>query len=83
MDICYFYFNYNNSRYNFLNVEKTNKKNVRRRSSIKRQNIGKIIKTASIKNINNKDEELITNIPKLKKTIEMKSTMKSVFPLSK
>ena len=29
---------------NFLNVEKTNKKNVRRRSSIKRQNIGKIIK---------------------------------------
>jgi hypothetical protein len=68
---------------NFLNVEKTNKKNIRRRSSIKRQNIGKIIKTASIKNINNKDEELITNIPKLKKTTEMKSTMKSVFPLSK
>ncbi len=68
---------------NFLNVEKSNKKNIRRRSSIKRQNIGKIIKTASIKNINNKDDELITNIPKLKKTTEMKSTMKSVFPLSK
>ena len=36
---------------NFLNVEKTNKKNIRRRSSIKRQNIEKIIKTASIKKL--------------------------------
>ena len=68
---------------NFLNVEKTNKKNIRRRSSIKRQNIGKIIKTASIKNINNKDDELITNIPKLKKNTEIRSKMKSIFPLSK
>ena len=68
---------------NFLNVEQSNKKNIRRRSSIKRRNIGKIIKTSSINNSNNKEDELITNIPKLKKNTEIRSTMKSIFPLSK
>ena len=37
---------------NFINVEQSNKKNIRRRSSIKRQNIGKIIKTSSLKSSN-------------------------------
>ena len=68
---------------NFLNVEQSNKKNIRRRSSIKRRNIGKIIKTSSLNNSNNKDDELITNIPKLKKNTEIRSKMKSIFPLSK
>ena len=68
---------------NFLNVEQSNKKNIRRRSSIKRRNIGKIIKNSSLNNSNNKDDELITNIPKLKKNTEIRSKMKSIFPLSK
>ena len=66
---------------NFINVDKTNKKVLRRRSSIKRQNIGKI--TKAIKNMSSKDDELLSNIPKLKKNTEIKSTMQSVFPLTK
>ena len=66
---------------NFINVEESNKKNIRRRSSIKRQNIGKI--TKAIKNMSSKDDELLSNIPKLKKNTEIKSTMQSVFPLTK
>jgi len=66
---------------NFINVDKTIKKVLRRRSSIKRQNIGKI--TKAIKNMSSKDDELLSNIPKLKKNTEIKSTMQSVFPLTK
>ena len=68
---------------NYLNDPISKKiKNTRRRSSIKRKNIGKSIRNLSNSNSINQ-EEFLTKLPTLQKVPILKSNMKSVYPLSK
>ena len=68
---------------NYLNDPNSkNTKNIRRRSSIKRKNIGKSIRNLSNSNSINQ-EEFLTKLPTLQKVPILKSNMKSVYPLSK
>ena len=66
---------------NFIDETKENKKNLRR-SSIKRQNIGKSLKRLSFSNKIYQDES-ITKIPALQKVPQIKSNMKSKNILTK
>ena len=67
--------------YQIKNIQKFSK-NIRRRSSIKRKNIGKSIRNLSNSNSINQ-EEFLTKLPTLQKVPILKSNMKSVYPLSK
>ena len=67
---------------NFIDETKENKKELKRRSSIKRQNIGKSLKRLSFNNKIYQDES-ITKIPALQKVPQIKSNMKSKNILTK
>ena len=67
---------------NFIDETKENKKNLKRRSSIKRQNIGKSLKRLSFSNKIYQDES-ITKIPAFQKIPLLKSNMKSKNILTK
>ena len=67
---------------NYIDERKENIKNLKKRSSIKRQNIGKSLKRLSFNHKIYQDES-ITKIPALQKVSQLKSNIKSKNLLSK